>query len=137
MAHAWDKHYNKVFVTLIIIGIGLCIGGIWLPPLLIPGGVVLAGALSMYASAYTRMYPWRQDNPAEPIPTQAPTLETIPLQRPNTPNLSHESEPDIAIMVGDTRIDFHPHYEARRHHAGSQSHGNETHSHAGNTLTLS
>lgn len=40
------------FICSLLVGIGLCVGGIWLPPLLIPGGAFIAGALGMMAQAY-------------------------------------------------------------------------------------
>jgi len=44
--------YDVVFSLLFIIGLGLCVAGVWIPPLLVPGGVFIAGALAMFASAY-------------------------------------------------------------------------------------
>lgn len=41
-----------VFWCSLIAGVALCIGGIWLAPLLVPGGILLAGSLAMYQSAY-------------------------------------------------------------------------------------
>lgn len=57
-------HKTKVRIIFwgsLIIGLALCIGGIWVEPLLIPGGILLAGALGMYQSAYAVS----QDNLAE------------------------------------------------------------------------
>ncbi len=73
--HPWDKKYNIAFIIILFAGIGLCAGGIYLPPLLIPGGVCLAGAFGMYASAYTRMYPWKQDE--QDITVAAPAQQPI------------------------------------------------------------
>jgi hypothetical protein len=77
--HPWDKKYNIVFCLLLIAGISLCIGGIWITPLLVPGAVCLTGAFGMYASAYTRMYPWKQDESNMPIPNNivVPVAPTI------------------------------------------------------------
>lgn len=41
-----------VFWGSLLSGIGLCIGGIWLPPILVPGGILLAAAFGMYQSVY-------------------------------------------------------------------------------------
>ncbi len=42
-----------VFWTSLIAGVALCIGGIWVAALLVPGGIFIAGALGMYQSAYS------------------------------------------------------------------------------------
>ncbi len=41
-----------VFWGSLVLGVALCIGGIWVAALLVPGGILLAGALAMYQSAY-------------------------------------------------------------------------------------
>ena len=99
MTHPWDKKYNVVFVIMLVSGIALCIGGIWLPPLLIPGGVCLTGAFAMYASAYTRMYPWRQDD------VVVNTVENT--QRPDTTT----NNTQVNILIQDRHVEFHPHYD--------------------------
>lgn len=38
------------FTVLIITGIGLCIGGIWFPPLLVIGGPMIAGGLAILSN---------------------------------------------------------------------------------------
>ena len=43
-----------IFWGSLIVGVGLCIGGVFLPALLVPGGACLAGALAMYQSAYNK-----------------------------------------------------------------------------------
>lgn len=100
MTHKWDKHYNKVFILLFISGVALCIAGIWVPPLLVPGGVCLTGAFAMYASAYTRMYSWRQDKVPTPVPTANIPREHCEQERPN-----------VTINVDDHSVNFTPHFD--------------------------
>lgn len=67
-----------VFWSSLIVGISLCIGGIWLAPLLVPGGIVLGAALAMYQSAYSQ--PDHVEEPREMVElTQArqPTTDHI------------------------------------------------------------
>lgn len=107
MAHKWDKQYNKVFGVLVFIGVGLCVGGVFIAALLIPGGVFLAGALGMYASAFTRMYAWREDD--TPKPQEVP-------ERPRSPSpqlLPPEVHPQFTIMIDDHHIEYSPHFELR------------------------
>lgn len=42
-----------VFIVSMVAGIGLCIGGIFLAPLLVPGGILIAAGLGMFQSAFT------------------------------------------------------------------------------------
>lgn len=102
MTHKWDKHYRIVFVIMLVSGIALCIGGIFLPPLLIPGGVTLAGAMGMYASANVRMYPWHEDDPQD---AQSP--ENLDLVRP----VEEHVQNNIQINILDRHVEFHPHYD--------------------------
>lgn len=97
--HKWDKQYNIVFAFLLTAGLGLCIAGIWIPPLLVPGGVFLTGAFGMYASAYTRMYPWRMDE------EEGARAEPMPLHEE-----SHERQPDVTINIDDHTKIFAPAY---------------------------
>lgn len=46
-------HNRIVFILSLISGVALCIGGIYLAPLLIPGGVLLGAAFAMYQGAFT------------------------------------------------------------------------------------
>ena len=41
------------FTILFVVGVGLCVGGIFLAPLMIPGGVFLAGSLAMFQSIFS------------------------------------------------------------------------------------
>ena len=94
MKHPWDKRSDIVFFTLLVCGIALCIGGIWLPPLLVPGGICLSGAFGMFASSYVRMYPWsaRDEAPAtcqsEPVPPSV-----------------------LNVNIDDHHVEYHPHYD--------------------------
>lgn len=93
MTHPWDKQYSIVFIIMLVSGIALCIAGIWITPLLVPGGVALTGAAAMFANAFTRMYPWRQDN-------EAPKAAE--------PHIHSET---INIIVEDHHTEFHPHFD--------------------------
>ena len=42
-----------VFWGCLVIGTALCIGGAWVAPLLVPGGILLAAAFGMFQSAYS------------------------------------------------------------------------------------
>ncbi len=42
-----------VFWGSLIAGVALCIGGIWVAALLVPGGILIAGAFGMFQSAYS------------------------------------------------------------------------------------
>lgn len=80
-ARQWDKKNNLVFAILLLGGLGLCLGGIWLPPLLVPGSVFLTGAFGMWGSAYTRMYPWKEDDePSKDVARHIPEPTPIPNQ---------------------------------------------------------
>lgn len=96
MVHKWDKHYGLAFALMLFSGIGLCVGGIWLAPLLIPGAVCLAGAFGMYASANVRMYPW-EEKPAN----ESQEHENIRVSEPNVLN----------VNIDDHHVEFHPHYD--------------------------
>lgn len=48
------KKFTLAFILLVIAGIALCIGGVWVPALLIPGAACLAGAFGMYQSVLAR-----------------------------------------------------------------------------------
>lgn len=41
-----------IFWCSFVVGLALCIGGIWVPPLLIPGGVLISASLGMYQSVF-------------------------------------------------------------------------------------
>lgn len=103
MTHPWDKHYRSVFILMLLCGIGLCIGGIWVAPLLIPGGVCLAGAFGMYASANVRMYPWHEDE----VPGDVQSHESIALSR----DVEARVQQNIQLNVLDQHVEFHPHYD--------------------------
>lgn len=59
---------HVVFGLSLCLGVGLCIGGIFMPPLLVPGAVFLAGALAFYQSSWS--------NANEP---HAPVIEMTPI----------------------------------------------------------
>jgi len=60
-----------VFWSSLIIGVGLCIGGVFLTPLLAPGGILLAASLGMFQSAFSN------PQPEVTIPTtQNPTTQS-------------------------------------------------------------
>lgn len=45
--------FKVVFVSTLMIGIGLCVGGAFLPPLAAPGSILLGVAIAMYKVAYS------------------------------------------------------------------------------------
>jgi len=47
-----NKH-KIAFALMIISGTALCVGGIWVAPLLIPGSALLSGAVGMYSGTCT------------------------------------------------------------------------------------
>ena len=110
MTHPWDKHYNIAFLLLLLAGIGLCIGGIYLAPLLIPGGVCLAGAFGMYASAYTRMYPWRME---QDTTTAAQAMGAEQEQVPGY--VKPEDHPHFTMLIDNHSVTYAPHFEMARH----------------------
>ncbi len=48
-------HDKIIFAFLIAVGTGLCIGGIFVTALLIPGAGILAGAMGMYAKIFAQV----------------------------------------------------------------------------------
>lgn len=65
------KH-NIIFIVMMMIGVGLCIGGAFVAPLLIPGTVFISGALGMYSGALsnhvTVVHPRHESNLGSVIP---------------------------------------------------------------------
>ena len=124
MTHPWDKHYNIAFWTLLVIGTGLCIGGIFVAPLLVPGAVCLTGAFSMYSSAYTRMYPWRMDNDtttaAESMGSEDEHVQGY---------VNPVDHPHFTMLIDDHSVTFAPHYEMARHEHGLSQHTGENQLH--------
>ena len=120
MTHPWDRHYNIAFWLLLLAGIGLCIGGIFIPPLLIPGGVCLAGSFGMYSSAYTRMYPWHLDqNPTAATQAMSSEQEQVPGY------VKPEDHPHFTMLIDDHSVTFAPHFEMARHDHGLSQHTDE------------
>ncbi len=106
MPHAWDKKNNAVFALLILGGLSLCIAGVWVPPLLVPGGVFLTGAFGMWASAYVRMYPWEAKMEADASETPGTRAS---IEHPNVDNVNHPNVTNVTI--DDHHIEFHAHYD--------------------------
>lgn len=44
-------NHKIAFTLMLVSGIALCIGGIWLTPLLIPGAALISGAVGMYSGS--------------------------------------------------------------------------------------
>ncbi len=45
------NNHKIAFTLMLISGVALCIGGIWLAPLLIPGAALISGAVGMYSGS--------------------------------------------------------------------------------------
>ena len=114
MRHKWDTKYHIYFWLLIIIGGGLCVGGIFVAPLLIPGGVCLAGAFGMFASSYVRMYPWHLDQATAEDANNVlngTVPPAPPPSRESSPEPEHHEQTTFNIHIEDRHVDFHPHFD--------------------------
>lgn len=65
-------------VGILLIGVGLCVGGIYVPALLIPGGVIIAGAIAMLTSVYTTKSTTTPDNSQTHLQTMPEIVTTVP-----------------------------------------------------------
>lgn len=74
-----DKTYRFVFFVVFITGVGFCIGGIWIPDLLVPGGALVTGALGMYSQVILALI----KNPAGRL--RSSSLPTDPEASPRAP----------------------------------------------------
>jgi len=54
-----------LFGLQLTIGISLCVGGIWVPPLFVVGGIFIGGALGMFQSSFNTS-DFTRDAPNEP-----------------------------------------------------------------------
>lgn len=71
-----------------ISGIGLCVGGVFLPPLVAPGCVLLGAALAMYQSAYAQ-------ESAPRGTTESPPERTEPRER--------RASSDVTVIHGNVQ----------------------------------
>ncbi len=97
------KLKKATFYSLLIVGVGLCIGGVFVPPLIAVGAAVLAGAVAVAQTI------------PQPIDVQ---LQPAPLIRP-------ESNPILRISPrnqSDESLEIELHIERRRHRRPFQSH---------------
>lgn len=92
------RYKKVVFFSLLAVGIGLCIGGVFVPPLAPIGGSVLLAAAGVGIDRN------RQDEPAAPSHPQPSSEE----------NLSPESSDNLSL-------DFHVGLHHGRHHHHSKS----------------
>jgi len=92
-----DKNYKIIFWVMLLTGVALCIAGIWLPPLLIPGGAFVAGAVGMYAQSLSK----------EHVETEPPTVELQQVDRP------HQTR-TLKFSRAFSALDIHGHHVTTR-----------------------
>lgn len=94
-------NHKIAFTLMLVSGIALCVGGIWLAPLLIPGAALISGAVGMYSGVFVE----------EPEPV--PSNEYVSVVQPD------EDEIDISVRhVEPITNQYHLHL---RHRHGDHS----------------
>jgi len=73
-----------LFGLQLIIGISLCIGGIWVPPLFVVGGIFIGGALGMFQSSFNTS-DFTRDAPSEPQQRMAESQPNVEVNNAPTP----------------------------------------------------
>lgn len=63
------KSKHVVFWVALMVGVGLCIGGIYMPALMVPGAMLVSSSLAFYQSG------WAVD--AAPIPVNTPEVSPM------------------------------------------------------------
>lgn len=99
MSLADNKQYILIGIGLIA-GIGFCIGGIFVPPLLIPGGLLITGSLGALAGVVAKKVSSGQSSPRAE-------------NNPSTPDIigGRERSPSITISIDNRSVTFTPHFD--------------------------
>lgn len=92
-----DNRFYLIVGFSLIAGIGLCIGGIFAPPLLIPGGVLITGSLGALTALIAKK---RVSTPKAARP-DAPTEQPA----------ARERTPSISIAIDNRSVTFTPLYD--------------------------
>ena len=88
------KIRRAIVVLCVLAGIGLCVAGIWVPPLMIPGGALIGGGLGMVRGSVK--CPSRNSSNAPNAP------ETLPSEVGATLESARESSvvSELELVVG-------------------------------------
>ncbi len=91
-----ENKYNILIAASLVAGVGLCIGGIFYPPLLIPGGLLITGGLGALAALIAKKH---STSPRATPESQTDTIGT------------RERAPSVTITIDNRSVTFTPHFD--------------------------